>query len=83
VTWQVFWEPAALNAAAGHLKEDPNSVDVLLQATDQLAENERPEGSRAWGVQHRRLHRGPWRILYRIDQDTSTLHIEHVGRTAI
>ncbi|MEV6168345.1 hypothetical protein AB0L99_09005 [Streptomyces sp. NPDC051954] len=56
---------------------------MLLHATDQLAESERPEGSCAWGVQHRRLHHGPWRIPHRIDQDTSTLHIEHVGRAAV
>ncbi|MFI9171071.1 type II toxin-antitoxin system RelE/ParE family toxin [Streptomyces lincolnensis] len=79
--WTVQWEPAALNAAAGHLKDDPQSVDALLRATDQLAENERPEGSRAWGTQHRRLHHGSWRILYRVDPETRTLHIEHVGRT--
>ncbi|WP_409470513.1 type II toxin-antitoxin system RelE family toxin [Streptomyces sp. HC307] len=83
MTWRVVWEPAALDAAAGHLKDDPLGVDALLQATDQLAENERPEGSRAWGAQHRRLHRGPWRVLYRVDPDAHTLHIEHVGRTAI
>ncbi|MEU6348275.1 type II toxin-antitoxin system RelE/ParE family toxin [Streptomyces sp. NPDC047072] len=83
MTWQVVWEPAALNAAAGHLKDDPHGVDSLLRATDQLAEDERPEGSRAWGTRHRRLHHGPWRILYRVDPDARTLHIEHVGRTAI
>jgi mRNA-degrading endonuclease RelE of RelBE toxin-antitoxin system len=81
VTWQVQWEPAALNEATGYLKDDPQGVDALLQATDQLAENPRPEGSRAWGTHHRRLHHGPWRILYRFDQDTRTLHIEHVGQT--
>ncbi|KUM79551.1 type II toxin-antitoxin system RelE family toxin [Streptomyces curacoi] len=81
MTWQVVWEPAALNAAVGHLKGDPHSVDALLRAADQLAENERPEGSRAWGAEHRRLHHGPWRILYRVDPDTRTVHIEHVGRT--
>ncbi|MFD7279675.1 hypothetical protein ACFV80_22180 [Streptomyces sp. NPDC059862] len=45
MTWQVVWEPAALDAAAGHLKDDPLSVDALLQVTDQLAENGRPASS--------------------------------------
>lgn len=81
MTWQVVWEPAALNAAAGHLKADPASVDTLLRVPDQLAENERPEGARAWGTGHRRLHHGPWRVVYRVDHDTRMLHIEHVGRT--
>ncbi|UUU24067.1 type II toxin-antitoxin system RelE family toxin [Streptomyces sp. DSM 40750] len=82
MTWQVLWEPAALNSAAGHLKDDPNGVDTLLRATDQLAQDERPEGSPAWGAEHRRLHHGSWRILYRVDSQTRTPHIEHVGRTA-
>jgi mRNA interferase RelE/StbE len=82
VTWQVQWEPVALNEAAGYLKDDSQGVDALLQATDQLAEDPRPEGSRAWGVHHRRLHHGPWRILYRVDSDARILHIEHVGRTS-
>ncbi|MGW0711100.1 type II toxin-antitoxin system RelE family toxin [Streptomyces sp. NPDC002643] len=81
MTWKVVWEPAALNAAVGHLKDDPDSVDTLLRATDQLAEDERPEGSRAWGAAHRRLYHGSWRVPYRLDPDARTLHIEHVGRT--
>ncbi|MBV7695977.1 type II toxin-antitoxin system RelE/ParE family toxin [Streptomyces sp. TRM70350] len=81
MTWTVLWEPAALNAATGHLKEDPQGVDSLLRATDQLADNERPEGSRAWGTDHRRLHHGARRILYRVDPEALTIHIEHIGRT--
>ncbi|MEV3857035.1 type II toxin-antitoxin system RelE/ParE family toxin [Streptomyces sp. NPDC050095] len=83
MTWRVTWEPVALNAATGYLKEDPAGVDALLQATDQLAGNARPEGSRAWGTEHRRLRSGPWRILYRIDEVAHALHIEHVGRADV
>jgi mRNA-degrading endonuclease RelE of RelBE toxin-antitoxin system len=83
VTWQVLWESSALNAAAGFLKDDPASVDALLMATDQLAEDPRPAGSRAWGVHHRRLHHGPWRILYRVDPDAQSVHVEHIGRTGL
>ncbi|MHC5904890.1 type II toxin-antitoxin system RelE family toxin [Streptomyces sp. S6] len=82
MTWQVQWEPTALNAAVGFLKDDAPAVDSLLQVTDRLTEDPRPEGSRAWGTQHRRLRHGPWRILYRIDEEARHLHIEHVGRTA-
>ncbi|MFE7959203.1 type II toxin-antitoxin system RelE/ParE family toxin [Streptomyces sp. NPDC057413] len=81
MTWEGQWEPAALNEATGFLKDDPRGVDTLLQATDGLTENPRPEGSRAWEVYHRRLHRGPWRILHRIDEETRTMHIEHIGRS--
>ncbi|MEV0640839.1 type II toxin-antitoxin system RelE/ParE family toxin [Streptomyces sp. NPDC050619] len=81
MTWVVQWEPMALNEAAGHLKDDPQGVDGLLQAADQLTENPRPEGARAWGTDQRRLYHGPWRILYRVDQDARIVRIEHIGRT--
>jgi mRNA interferase RelE/StbE len=80
VTWQVLWEPAALNAATGHLAKDPAGVDALLQATDQLAENPKPPGSPPWGTDHRRLRHGPWRVLYRLDSEARVVHIEHFGR---
>lgn len=76
MTWKVQWEPAALNEATGSLKDDLRGVDSLLQATGQLAEDPRPEGSRAWGTDHRRLHWGPWRVLCRVVPETRTLHIE-------
>jgi mRNA-degrading endonuclease RelE of RelBE toxin-antitoxin system len=79
VTWEVLWEPTAVNTVAGYLKEDPGGVQALLQAADQLAEDPRPKGSSPWGSEYRRLRRGPWRILYRVDLETQTLHIEHVG----
>ncbi|MFE6687084.1 type II toxin-antitoxin system RelE/ParE family toxin [Streptomyces sp. NPDC057743] len=79
MTWTILWEAAALDSAAGYLKDDPHGVDALLHATDQLTDNPRPEGSRPWGTDHRRLRHGPWRVLYRIDVEKSALHIEHIG----
>ncbi|MFG2681818.1 type II toxin-antitoxin system prevent-host-death family antitoxin [Streptomyces sp. NPDC048392] len=64
-----------------HLKGDPAGVDDLLYATDQPAGRPRPEGSRAWGADHRRLRHGRWRVLYRLDAEARTPYIEHVGRT--
>ncbi|MDT3396270.1 type II toxin-antitoxin system RelE/ParE family toxin [Streptomyces sp. B1866] len=81
MTWEVLWEPTALNAAAAHLKDDPQGVDSLLHAADRLAEHPRPPESRPWGTAHRRLRHGPWRILYRTDPETHTIHIEHIGHT--
>jgi mRNA interferase RelE/StbE len=80
LTWSVVWEPTALDAATGHLAKDPASVDALLAATDELTGNPRPGSSRPWGTEYRRLRHGPWRVLYRIDTGTQTVHIEHVGR---
>ncbi|MEU3525979.1 type II toxin-antitoxin system RelE/ParE family toxin [Streptomyces sp. NPDC038707] len=80
MTWEVPWEPAALDGATGFLDDDPEGVDTLLQATGRLTEDPGPGGSRAWGAHRRRLHRGPWRVLYRVDEESRTLHAEHVGR---
>jgi mRNA interferase RelE/StbE len=82
LTWEVVWEPTALDAATRYLAQDPAGVDVLLHATDQLADNPRPAASRPWGTEYRRLRHGPWRILYRVDTERRTVCIEHVGRTA-
>jgi len=72
-----------LNAATGHLKADSHGVEALLHATDQLIENPRPDASRPWGTDHRRLRHGPWRILYRIDPDARVIHIEHIGHISV
>jgi mRNA-degrading endonuclease RelE of RelBE toxin-antitoxin system len=82
LTWEVVWEPTALDAATRYLAQDPAGLDSLLQATDQLADTPRPAASRPWGPEYRRLRHGPWRVLYRIDTDERTVHIEHVGRIA-
>jgi mRNA interferase RelE/StbE len=81
LTWEVVWEPTALDAATRFLSRDPAGLDLLLQATDQLADDPRPASSRPWGTEYRRLRHGRWRILYRLDADQRTLHIEHVGWT--
>lgn len=81
MTWAVVWEPTALDAATRHLAHDPASVDALLHATDQLADNPRPAPSRPWGTEYRRLRHGAWRVLYRLDAEEHTVYIEHVGRS--
>ncbi|MGW0681811.1 type II toxin-antitoxin system RelE family toxin [Streptomyces sp. NPDC002754] len=80
MTWHVQWEPTAIDEAAGFLKNDPQTMAQLIRATDALAENPRPAGSTAWGTSHRRLRIAAWRVLYRIDAEAETLHIEHIGR---
>jgi mRNA interferase RelE/StbE len=82
LTWEVLWEPTALDAATRYLAQDPAGLDSLLQVTDQLGDNPMPASSRPWGTEYRRLRYGPWRILYRVDTDKHTLHIEHVGRVS-
>lgn len=79
MSWEVIWDLAALNEAAGFVKTHNKDVSTLLDARDVLEQTERPEGSRSWGAHHRRLHLGPWRVLYRIDRVAHQIHIEHVG----
>jgi mRNA interferase RelE/StbE len=80
LTWEVVWEPTALDAATRYLSQDPAGVDSLLHATDQLATDPRPAASRPCGTEYRRLRHGPWRILYRVDTDQQVLYVEHVGQ---
>lgn len=80
MTWEVVWEPTALNAATRYLTKDPASVESLLQATDELTAHLRPAASRPWGTEYRRLRHGPWRVLYRVDADQHVVYIETVGR---
>ncbi|MFF3159920.1 type II toxin-antitoxin system RelE/ParE family toxin [Streptomyces sp. NPDC057910] len=82
MTWSVQWEPEATNQVAGFLKADPTGVAAVLDACDALEGGPMAAGSSAWGPYHRRLRSGPWRILYRIDEDTQTIDVEHVGRSA-
>lgn len=80
MSWSVQWEPSALDSATRYLKDDPTAVDSLLRATDQLADEPRPSGSRPLGTEHRRLRHGAWRVLYRLDEVGRIVYIEHVGR---
>ncbi|MEV6107103.1 type II toxin-antitoxin system RelE/ParE family toxin [Streptomyces sp. NPDC051940] len=80
-TWSVTWEPRALDEAADYPKNDPTNIRSLLAATDALADGPDAKGARPWGTHHYRLHRGPWCVLYRVDQQALTIHIEHVGRS--
>lgn len=76
------WEPEATNQVTGFLKADPIGVAAILDACDTLEQGPVAAGSSAWGPYHRRLRSGPWRILYRIDAETETIHVEHVGRSS-
>lgn len=81
MTWTVEWEPEATNQVAGFLKTEPAGVAAILDVCDTLEQGPQPAGSSAWGPFHRRLRSGPWRVLYRIDEETETIHIEHVGHS--
>lgn len=83
----VIWDEPALNAAARFLKDDPDGLRQVLDATDLLVDDPRPEGSAAYGSPDlRRMHVGRYRIMYEITEDTVTkektvtIVIIHLGR---
>lgn len=82
MTYEVLFEPHALDAAARFLKEDPSGLAALLDTIDGLAHDPRPVGSRAYGsADLRRLRVGDYRVLYIIDDTVIRILVTHLGRT--
>ncbi|GAA3978958.1 type II toxin-antitoxin system RelE/ParE family toxin [Streptomyces plumbiresistens] len=83
MTYEITFEPHALNTAARFLEEDPNGLALLLDTIDKLADDPRPTGSIAYGSPNiRRLHVGDYRVLYVIDDEVIHILVTHLGRTA-
>ncbi|MGH1552265.1 type II toxin-antitoxin system RelE family toxin [Streptomyces sp. L7] len=83
VTYEIIFEPHALDAATRFLEEDPKGLSATLDAIDELAHNPRPVELRfAYGVGIRRLRVGDYRVLYVIDDEVIHILVTHLGRTA-
>ncbi|MGW0625921.1 type II toxin-antitoxin system RelE family toxin [Streptomyces sp. NPDC002758] len=83
MTYEIYFEPHALDVAARFLKEDPSGLAVVLDAVDELAHDPRPVGSVVYGSPDlRRLHVGDCRVLYVIDNEVIHILVTHLGRTA-
>lgn len=82
MTYEIFFEPHALDAAARFLKDDPAGLTLLLDAIDELAHDPRPVGSAPYGSPDlRRLRVGGYRVLYAVDDDAIRILVTHLGRT--
>lgn len=81
MTYEITFEPHALNAAARFLEKDPSGLALLLDTIDKLADDPRPAGSTAYGPHTRRLRVGQYRVLYVIDDDVIRILVTHLGRT--
>ncbi|MCT9138101.1 type II toxin-antitoxin system RelE family toxin [Streptomyces violarus] len=81
MTYEIIFEPHALDSAARFLKEDPRGLAVVLDRIDQLADDPRPAGTVPYGMNIRRLRVGDYRVLYVIDDDVIHILITHLGRT--
>ncbi|MEQ6023382.1 type II toxin-antitoxin system RelE/ParE family toxin [Streptomyces salinarius] len=83
MTYEITFEPQALNAAARSLKDDPSGLAVVLDTIDKLADDPRPTGSVPFGsADLRRLRIGEYRVLYAIDAAVIRILVTHLGRTA-
>lgn len=87
MTYSVDWYEAALNTAAGYVKDDPEGVDELFDALDQLADEPRPCQSQPLAPPDRlatpdlrRLRVGRYRVLYEILDSVDSIIVIHLGR---
>jgi mRNA interferase RelE/StbE len=81
VTYEVDWEPPAVQLASRYLLDDPMGLRALVAVVDSLAENPRPETASALGDSGlHRLRVGHYRVIYEIDETTRTVSVMYVGR---
>ncbi|MEU5594619.1 type II toxin-antitoxin system RelE/ParE family toxin [Streptomyces sp. NPDC020298] len=81
MTYEIIFEPHALDTAARFLKEDPTGLARVLDAIDELAHDPRPVGSTPYGPDIRRIRVGEYRVMYVIDTKVIRVLITHLGRT--
>ncbi|MGW3648156.1 type II toxin-antitoxin system RelE family toxin [Streptomyces sp. NPDC000878] len=83
MTYEIIFEPHALDAAAQFLNEDPSGLSLVLDTIDKLATDPRPAGSIPYGSRDiRRLRINDYRVLYFIDQEAIHILVTHLSRTA-
>lgn len=83
MTYEIDWEPPAVDLAARYLMDDPEGLTALLAAVDSLAEDPKPDIAFPFGATGMlRLRAGRYRVVYQIDEATRTVSVIHVGRRA-
>lgn len=83
MTYAVVWEHHAMIEFRRLRAIDPIGAKATASAVRALADDPTPEATRALGSSgYYRLHVGSWRVLYRRDGDTVSVHVLKVGRTA-
>ncbi|GAA5079522.1 type II toxin-antitoxin system RelE family toxin [Streptomyces similanensis] len=82
MTYEIVFDPHALDAATRFLAEDPGGLAVVLDAIDKLADDPRPAGSSPYSSYDlRRLRVGDYRVLYAIESEVIQILVTHPGRT--
>ena len=76
----VVFRETALRALARIRSEDKDAFTRTRHAIAALADQPYPDGAVAWGgTGIFRLHAGDVRVLYEVDDDTSTAYVINVG----
>ncbi|WP_109506683.1 type II toxin-antitoxin system RelE family toxin [Nocardioides speluncae] len=81
MSYDVVWADEALAAAHRYLADDREGLAQVFDETDLLAEDPRPSGAFARGVDRFRIHVGRYRVLYEVVDQTVTVQVLHLGRT--
>jgi mRNA interferase RelE/StbE len=81
LTFEVVWEPAAVDLAARFLIDDPQGLRALFEAIDALGIEPRPAVAFALGTSGLyRLRVDRYRAVYEVDETARTVKVRHVGR---
>ena len=81
--YEVTWSERATSTASRYLADDAMGLAGVLDATDLLAADPRPDGSFPYGsVDLRRMHVGRFRVLYEIHPAERKIVVLHVARIA-
>jgi len=83
VSHTVVWEDGAMGELRRLRQFDPVGAKACMAVVRELGDSPRPEGARALGGSgYYRMSVGAWRVLYRPDDITVTVHVVKVGRVA-
>jgi mRNA interferase RelE/StbE len=81
VSYALSWSVPALDRAAGYLRDDPDGVEAVLVAAEELADRPRDDPStQLTSPDLRRLRVGRYRLVYEVDDDRSAVVVVHLGR---
>ncbi|MEV0217960.1 type II toxin-antitoxin system RelE/ParE family toxin [Streptomyces sp. NPDC050704] len=83
MSYTVVWEHHAMGEFRRLRQTDPVGAKACAAAVRELGDSPKPAAARALGGSgYYRLSVGAWRVLYRPDDATVTVHVIKVGRVA-
>ncbi|MFK8908505.1 type II toxin-antitoxin system RelE/ParE family toxin [Streptomyces sp. YS-3] len=83
MTCTVVWEARAMDEFRRLRRADPVGAKACAAAVRELGSAPRPAAARALGGSgYHRLPVGAWRVLYRLEEATLSVHVVKVGRVS-